>query len=50
MQTKDGHSGRQRPKPLPAPWIEPDSEQDTQHFGSDPVPLDELDRFLGWAA
>ena len=46
-QSKDGEKGRNRPKPIPRPGVEPD--EDVRTFGSDPVALDELDAFLGWA-
>lgn len=46
-QTEDGSKGRNRPKPIPRPGVEPDL--DVQKFGSDPVALDALDDFLGWA-
>lgn len=46
-KTADGEKGRNRPKPIPRPGVEPD--EDVRTFGSDPVALDELDAFLGWA-
>lgn len=47
-KTEDGAKNRNRPKPIQRPGVEPD--EDRQTFGSDPVPLDELDEFLGWAS
>lgn len=47
MGSKDGEKGRNKPKPIPRPGVEPDTEK--EKFGSDPVALDELDAFLGWA-
>lgn len=46
-KTTDGEKGRRKPKPIPRPGVEPD--EDTRTFGSDPVPIDELEDFLGWA-
>lgn len=46
-KTADGEKNRNRPKPIPRPGVEPD--EDIQKFGSDPVPIDELEEFLGWA-
>lgn len=46
-KTADGEKNRNRPKPIPRPGVTPDT--DTQTFGSDPVPLGELEEFLGWA-
>jgi len=48
MNSVDGEKGRNRPKPIPRPGIEPD-ETEERTFGSDPVPIQELDEFLGWA-
>lgn len=47
LQTADAEKGRNRPRPIPRPGVEPDV--DVQKFGSDPVTLDALDDFLGWA-
>ena len=47
-QSEDGEKRRNRPKPIPRPGFEPDEEQ--RVIGSDPVALEELDAFLGWAA
>lgn len=47
-KSKDAERNRNRPKPIPRPGLEPD--EDVQHFGSEPVPLDELEDFLGWSA
>jgi len=50
-KSADGAKGRNRPKPIPRPgWTDDSTETDTRHFGSDPVPLDELVDFLGWEA
>lgn len=46
-KTEDGEKNRNRPKPIERPGIEPD--RDVQKFGSDPVPIDELEDFLGWS-
>lgn len=46
-KTADGEKNRNRPKPIPRPGVETDA--DTRKFGSDPVPIDELEDFLGWA-
>ena len=48
-KTEDGAKGRNRPKPIQPPWVE-DPDRETRHFGSNPVPLDELHHFLGWEA
>ena len=48
-KSKDGQKNRNRPKPIPRPGLEDDSS-DVQRFGSDPVPIDQLDDFLGWSA
>ena len=48
QQTEDGSKGRNVPKPLPAPWVEP--EKDTKKFGGDAVPWDEMTSWLGWEA
>lgn len=48
-KTKDAERNRNKPRPIPRPGITPD-ETDTRHFGSDPVPLADLDDFLGWSA
>ena len=45
-QTKDGERGRNRPVPILPPWEE-DEAREVQRFGAEPVPLDELDAFLG---
>lgn len=47
MKTEDAALGRDRtrPEPLPAPWVR---DEKKSHFGSDPVPLPELEAFLGW--
>lgn len=45
-KTEDGSRGRNRPKPIPRPGIADETE--TRQIGRDPVPLDELDEFLGW--
>lgn len=47
-QTEDGSKNRNRPKPIPRPGVESDDE--VRKFGSDPVALNALDEFLGWAA
>lgn len=46
-ETKDGAKNRNRPELILPPWVE-DPTKETAVFGSDPVPLDELDEFLGW--
>ena len=46
-QSTDGEKGRNRPRPIPRPGVEPDVERSV--FGSDPVALDELDKFLNWS-
>lgn len=46
-QTEDGSKNRNRPKPIPRPGVESDDE--VRKFGSDPVALNALDDFLGWA-
>lgn len=48
MQSEDGQKGRNRPKPLPRPGVE-DEDTETKKFGADPVALNALDDFLGWA-
>lgn len=45
-QTKDGEKNRNRPKPIPRPGVEAD--KDSRQIGSAPLPLSELDEFLGW--
>lgn len=45
MRTEDGSKGRNPPEPLPRPGLV-DPDQTT--FGEGPLPLDELDEFLGW--
>lgn len=47
-KSQDGQKNRNRPKPIPRPGMEED--KDTRVFGSDPIPIDELDDFLGWSA
>lgn len=47
-KTTDGEKGRNRPKPIPRPGVEPDTK--TQRIGADPVPIAELEAFLGWAS
>lgn len=50
-KTEDGAKNRNRPRPLPRPGMTPDvGEAEVRHFGSDPIPLDELHDFLGWEA
>lgn len=49
-QTEDGHKNRKAPKPIPAPWVDQDEDKEVRHFGADPVPLGDLDAFLGWPA
>lgn len=49
QQTKDGERGRNRPDPILPPWVE-DERREVRKFGAEPVPLDELDDFLGWTA
>lgn len=46
-KTSDGEKNRNQPKPIPRPGVEPD--EDSRTFGSDPVPLDELEDFLNWS-
>lgn len=46
-KTEDGAKGRRMPKRIPRPGVEPDEDKRT--FGSDPVPIGELEDFLGWA-
>lgn len=46
-KTADGEKNRNKPKPIPRPGVEPDT--DSRTFGSDPVPLDELEDFLNWS-
>lgn len=48
-KTADAQKGRNKPKPIPRPGVTSD-DQDVKHFGSDPVPLSELDELFGWAA
>ena len=45
MQTKDGSKGRNQPKPLPRPGV---VDPDQTIFGEGPLPIEELDEFLGW--
>lgn len=47
-KSKDGQKNRNRPKPIPRPGLEDDST-DVRVFGSDPIPIDELEDFLGWS-
>ena len=47
-KTEDGAKGRRMPKRIPRPGVE-DGLTETRTFGSDPVPIDELEDFLGWA-
>lgn len=47
-KTEDGSKGRNRPKPLPRPGMPDADETEVRHFGADPVPLSDLDQFLGW--
>lgn len=50
MGTEDAQKGRNRPKPIPRPGVVDDDENtEVKKFGSDPVPIAELDEFLGWA-
>lgn len=51
-KTEDAAKNRLRsaPKPAPAPWVEPDESREVKHFGSKPIPLDDLAEFLGWSA
>lgn len=42
-----GDSRVDYPKPIPAPWVE-DEDHEVRTFGSDPIPLTDLDDFLGW--
>lgn len=48
MQSEDGQRNRNKPKPLARPGVESE-EREVRTFGSDPVALDALDEFLGWA-
>lgn len=48
-QTKDGERNRNRPDPLLPPWVE-DENKDVRRFGGAPLPLAELDDWLGWSA
>lgn len=45
-KSEDAQRGRGFPKPIPAPWVKPDSG--SQRFGK-PVPLADIDKALGWA-
>lgn len=36
-----------KPKPIPRPGVKPD--QDVTQMGADPLPLDEMAEWLGWA-
>lgn len=46
-KTKDAADHPNRPpKPIPRPGVQETAE--VKHFGSDPVPLDELADWLGW--
>ncbi len=45
MQTEDGSKNRNQPKPLPRPGV---VDPDQTIFGEGPLPIDELDEFLGW--
>ena len=47
LNSADAEKGRNRPQPIPRPGVGPDEDKRT--FGSDPVPIDELEAFLGWA-
>lgn len=47
-KTEDGSKNRNRPRPIPRPGVE-DESREVRTFGSDPVALDALDEFLGWA-
>jgi len=46
-KSADGKRNRNRPKPIPRPGISEDRE--VQVIGSSPVPLDQLDAFIGWS-
>jgi hypothetical protein len=46
QQTADGHKGKNQPKPMPRPGIEPDEDQTT--YGKDAVSIEEMNAFLGW--
>lgn len=41
LKTKDGADGRNQPRPLPRPGQAPDS--DSEHLGSDAIPVDDWD-------
>lgn len=49
-KTEDGSRGRNRPRPVPRPGIEESPATVRTRFGSEPVPIAELDAFLGWNA
>lgn len=50
-KSEDAAKGRKRsaPKPIPAPWVKDDKEREVKHFGSAPIPIADLNDFLGWA-
>lgn len=44
QRSADGAKGRNYPKPIPRPGVGP------QHIGgNDPIPIDEMDDWLGWS-
>lgn len=47
-KTEDGQKNRNRPKPIERPGVE--RPTDTRKIGADPVPIAELEAFLGWAS
>jgi hypothetical protein len=46
FKTEDGAKGRNRPKQIPRPGVEPD--EDTTTYGKDAVSIEEMNAFLGW--
>ncbi len=45
-KTEDGKRNRDRPKPVQRPGL---PEPDVRTFGKGPLPIGELDDFLGWS-
>lgn len=48
-QTKDGAKNRNRPELILPPWVE-DALKEVTVIGKDPIPLEEMDQWLGWAS
>lgn len=46
-KTKDGEKNRNRPKPIPRPGVD-DRQTERRQFGAEPMPLDDLNKLLGW--